>query len=154
MNKKIFVFIFLVGILFISGCSGNVNGNAVKEGRDVTVYKSQSCGCCGIYTNYLKGKGNFNVNVVDMMDLSPLKRELEVPFNLESCHTTKVGDYFVEGHAPLEAVNKLIAEKPDILGIALPGMPQGSPGMPGSKNGEFVIYSVNKDGSQDIFMRL
>jgi len=72
----------------------------------------------------------------------------DVPLNLRTCHTTMVGDYFVEGHVPYEAIEKLLEEKPDIAGIALPGMPSGAPGMTGFKSGPFVIYSVNHDGNK------
>ena len=73
---------------------------------------------------------------------------------MESCHTVVIGDYFIEGHIPLEAVEKLLVEKPDIKGIAMPGMPSGSPGMPGAKKGDFVIYAVNNDGTTEEFMRI
>ena len=63
-------------------------------------------------------------------------------------------DYFVEGHVPIEAIEKLMAEKPDIAGIALPGMPSGSPGMGGSRSGQFVIYAIGKDGTTTEFMRI
>jgi len=72
---------------------------------------------------------------------------------MQSCHTTEIGDYFVEGHVPIEAIDKLLAEKPDIDGITLPDMPAGSPGMPGVKREEFVIYSL-KDGESSEFMRI
>jgi hypothetical protein len=154
MRFKSFIFLFFVlGIIFVNGCSGDVNGNVVKNG-EATIYKSLSCGCCGLYSNYLQGKSNFDVNIVDMQNINSIKRQLGVPTNMESCHTTKVLDYFVEGHIPLEAIDKLLSEKPEILGIAMPGMPSGSPGMPGRKNEEFTIYSINKDGSQDVFMKI
>ena len=156
MKKFIFLFIFLSGILFVIGCNSDASiGNVVKDfDGEVTIYKSQSCGCCGLYSKYLESKGKLNINVVNMQDLSSIKTKYEVPSILESCHTTIIGDYFVEGHVPLEAIEKLMEEKPDIKGIGMPGMPSGSPGMPGAKNGYFTIYSVNKDGSQDVFMTL
>ena len=89
-----------------------------------------------------------------MESLDSFKKEHEIPSELESCHTTIIGGYFVEGHIPLEAVEKLLKEKPDIKGIAMPGMPSGSPGMPGAKKGDFVVYKVNNDGSYDEFMRI
>ena len=73
---------------------------------------------------------------------------------MESCHTTVIGEYFVEGHVPVEAIEKLLAEKPDVAGIGMPGMPSGSPGMPGAKQGQFIIYSINKDGTINEFMRI
>ena len=89
-----------------------------------------------------------------MESLDETKRKYEIPPQMESCHTIIVGNYFVEGHVPLEAVEKLLREKPNIKGIAMPGMPSGSPGMPGAKNGDFVIYGVNQDGTTFEFARL
>ena len=85
--------------------------------------------------------------------MNSIKEKYNIPYNMQSCHTTEIGDYFVEGHVPIEAVNKLLAEKPDIDGITLPDMPSGSPGMPGPKREEFIIYSL-KDGEAEEFMRL
>ena len=121
---------------------------------EMKIYKSGSCGCCGVYSNYFKNKGNSKTEIINLENLNALKNQYEIPSELESCHTTIIGDYFVEGHIPLEAVEKLLKEKPDIKGIAMPGMPSGSPGMPGSKNGDFIIYAVNNDESYDEFMRI
>ena len=113
------------------------------------VHKSASCGCCGVYATYLKREG-YDVDVHNTSDsgLSEKKRELGVPNELESCHTSEVGGYIVEGHVPEEAIAKLLAEKPDIKGIGMAGMPQGSPGMGGGKSGPFVIYEIENDGTQ------
>ena len=128
---------------------------AVKNfNGEMNIYKSSNCGCCGLYGSYFKRKGNSNVKITDIEDIDTIKEQYNVPSGLRSCHTTIIGDYFVEGHIPLEAIDKLIEEKPDIAGIAMPGMPSGSPGMPGSKIGDFVIYAVEKDGSYGEFMRI
>ena len=160
MAKKILVLGILVVvlsvILFFAFSSKNVNSyEAVNnyEG-DITVYKSGSCGCCDVYLSYFKSRGNSKTRAIDSGDIKSLKNKYEVPSAMESCHTTIIGDYFVEGHIPLEAIEKLLTEKPSIKGIAMPGMPMGSPGMIGAKNGAFVIYSINNDGSYNEFMRL
>jgi len=126
----------------------------LESGLETTFFKSFSCGCCGLHASYLKSKGGLDVKVVDMADVSVKKRELNIPASMQSCHTAVIGNYFVEGHIPLEAVEKLMAEKPDIAGIAMPGMPSGSPGMTGGKTGPFIIYAVNKDGSTYTFVTL
>jgi hypothetical protein len=143
--------ILIILIMFLKFTSGS----AVLEDFNgkVKFYKSVSCGCCGIHSNYLKNKG-LDIEVINMDDLSPIKEEQHVPSALQSCHTVVLGDYFIEGHMPAEAIEKLITEKPDIAGIALPGMPEGSPGMPGTKRGEWIIYAVNKDGTYKEFMRI
>ncbi|MBU3923627.1 MAG: DUF411 domain-containing protein [Nanoarchaeota archaeon] len=111
-----------------------------------------SCGCCGVHSEYLSGRGGLDVDVIVMDDVEPTKDEYGVPNQLRTCHTAIIDGYFVEGHVPLEAINKLLEERPDIAGIALPGMPAGSPGMPGVKNMDWVIYSVNHDGTYQEWM--
>lgn len=117
------------------------------------IYKEMSCGCCGIYGTYFDSKGNGGVEIRNTQNIDSIKNQYEIPEELWSCHTTIIGDYFVEGHIPLEAIEKLLEEKPDIKGIAMPGMPQGSPGMPGSKE-PFRIYKVNHDGSYELWMEM
>lgn len=126
---------------------------AVNAPLKAVVYKSPSCGCCGNYVSYLKRQG-YDVEVVQTQDMDSIKERYEIPRDMHSCHTTVIGDYAVEGHIPLEAVDKLLAERPDIRGIAMPGMPSGSPGMPGPKLGAFVIHGMARDGSVPIFMEL
>ena len=160
MAKKILILggiiLALFGILFLIFSSKNVSSyEAVNnyEG-DITLYKSGSCGCCDVYSSYFKSRGNSKTKAINLENIKSIKDKYGVPSAMESCHTTVIGNYFVEGHIPLEAVEKLLAEKPDIKGIAMPGMPLGSPGMVGAKNGAFVIYAINNDGSYGEFMRL
>lgn len=116
-----------------------------NEKIQITVYKSPSCDCCGGYVAYLKGRG-FNVKVEDVRDTLAVKEKFGIPPELEACHTAVIGDYFVEGHVPVEAIKKLLLEKPEIEGISLPGMPSGAPGMTGPKIGKFEILGLSKDG--------
>jgi len=85
----------------------------------------------------------FGVESVVTDDVAAIKDDLQIPDEMRSCHTAIIGEYFVEGHVPAEAIQKLLEEQPEIDGIALPGMPQGSPGMGGEKSEPFVIYSVS-----------
>ncbi len=110
-----------------------------------TVYKDPNCGCCHNYVSYLRENG-FEVEVVDTGDLASIKQQSGVPEDLAGCHSTMVGGYVVEGHVPVAIVNRLLQEKPEIRGISLPGMPLGSPGMDGAKEGPFVVYEIAKDG--------
>lgn len=114
----------------------------------VVLHKSATCGCCGVWGAYIKHEGyDLEIHDISDSDLSAKKHELGVPHDLESCHTAEVDGYVIEGHIPTEAIAKLLAEKPDIKGIGMPGMPAGSPGMGGNKNGPFVVYAIEKDGS-------
>ena len=158
-KNKLLLALFIVGLIAVAGCaSQKTSGNdqisgKVADGVTATIFKSSGCGCCGVYSQYMEKRG-FNVQVVDTEDLSATKNKYDIPRQMESCHTTVIGDYFVEGHVPAEAIEKLLAEKPNIAGIAMPGMPSGAPGMPGSKRGPFIVYAVNKDGSTAEFMRI
>jgi len=122
--------------------------------ENIQLYKSNSCGCCGVYSEYFKMKGNSKVQIINLDDLNDFKKDKGIPSPMQSCHTTMMGDYFIEGHVPLAAIEKLLKEKPDVKGIAMPGMPSGSPGMPGVKSGDFIVYAINNDGSFEEFMRL
>jgi hypothetical protein len=85
--------------------------------------------------------------------MSPIKNRYQIPQNMGSCHTAVIADYFVEGHIPIEAIEKLLEEKPGIDGIALPGMPTGSPGMPGQQTEAFKIYALSA-GTASEFMTM
>lgn len=149
--------VFGKGFLTRSGSESpdeNVKTEASNdEGKPrVVVYKSPSCGCCVGYVGYLEKQG-YEVEVVEEQNLSNIKNAHNIPYDKQSCHTTVIGDYFIEGHVPIEAIEKLLAEKPEIDGITLPDMPAGSPGMPGMKRGEFEIFSLT-DGVVGDFMNL
>jgi hypothetical protein len=109
------------------------------------VYKSPYCGCCEGYIARLVQEG-FSVVTKNVENMETVKRSMRVPGELASCHTMVVGGYIVEGHVPLAAVERLLTEKPDIIGIALAGMPLGSPGMNGEKAGPFKIYAITEAG--------
>ena len=130
----------------------NASANTNNKNLNVEVFKTPSCGCCYGYVLFLE-KEKFNVKQTDMRSLHSIKQKYNIPLEMQSCHTTVVGRYFIEGHVPLEAVNKLLKEQPDIDGIALPGMPIGTPGMPGKKEEPYVIYQLI-DGKFSIFMTI
>ncbi len=129
-----------------------VLANTNKNQLNVEVFKTPSCGCCYGYVLFLE-KEKFNVKQTDMRSLHSIKKKYNIPLEMQSCHTTIMGKYFIEGHVPLQAVNKLLKEQPDIDGIALPGMPIGTPGMPGEKEEPYVIYQLI-DGKFSVFMTI
>ena len=129
-----------------------VLANTNKNKLNVEVFKTPSCGCCYGYVLFLE-KEKFNVKQTDMRSLHSIKKKYNIPLEMQSCHTTIIGKYFIEGHVPLQAVNKLLKEQPDIDGIALPGMPIGTPGMPGEKEEPYVIYQLI-DGKFSVFMTI
>ena len=121
---------------------------ASLAGTAVTIYSTPTCGCCREYTAYLEELG-FRVETEWMGDLTPVKDDLGVPEEMRSCHTAIIGEYFVEGHVPVEAIWQLLDERPAVDGIALPGMPSGSPGMSGDQEEPFVIYSISDGGVEE-----
>ncbi|MCR4260910.1 MAG: hypothetical protein NUV96_01010 [Candidatus Colwellbacteria bacterium] len=158
INKTIIVSLIMIGILgliFLASSGSNRPKSTVNElvgGEEFVIYKSPNCGCCGVYSSYLEREG-VSVDVRNVTNMNEVKTRLNIPLELQSCHTTEVGGYVVEGHIPLEVINKLLTEKPQIQGIALPGMPSGSPGMPGPKASPFVIYTLG--GSEgEIYMTI
>jgi len=107
-------------------------GFAARAAPDqvVTVHKDPSCGCCAGWVKHLEGAG-FTAKVIETRNLDPLKRRLGVPDDLAACHTAEVAGYVIEGHVPAAAIRRLLQEKPSATGLAVPGMPVGSPGMEG-----------------------
>ena len=117
----------------------NIAGAA---GRSVMVFKDPSCGCCEQWVSYMRSRG-YLVTVRQEDDMAAVKRRLGVPVELASCHTAVVDGYVVEGHVPEEAVAKLLQSRRKIRGIALPGMPSGSPGMDGPKTGTLRVVRLD-----------
>jgi hypothetical protein len=122
---------------------------AAAEPVTVQMYKNPECGCCEEYAKYLRQHG-FKVNVQATHNMSAISRQHGVPEKLAGCHTMLIGGYVVEGHVPVSAINKLLAERPKIKGISLPGMPEGSPGMSGVKEGPFQVLEIS-DGPEKVF---
>lgn len=118
----------------------------------VTVHKSPTCGCCTSWVEHLR-KAGFPVQVVENEDVNPIKIEVGVPPGRGSCHTALVAGYFVEGHVPVDDILRLLKERPEARGLALPGMPAGSPGMelPSGYVQPYTVQLVARDGSTSAF---
>lgn len=119
----------------------------------MTVYRDPSCGCCEAWAEIARNAG-YEVTIVDHPDMPAIKRQYGVPDELLSCHTTIVGGYALEGHVPLEHVQRLLAEKPaGVRGIAVPGMPRGSPGMemPDGSKDPFQVIAFDAGGRTKVF---
>ena len=112
----------------------------------VILYKNPSCTCCEAYAQYLDENG-FQVDVRPTNDLAEISRKAGIPADLEGCHTSFIGAYVVDGHVPAPTIRKLLDEMPAIVGITLPGMPPGSPGMGDEKAGPLTVYAISNDGS-------
>lgn len=116
----------------------------------LVVYKEATCPCCNAWVDYMRNNG-FRVVTHNVTDLDAVKQKHNIAANLRSCHTTEVGGYYVEGHVPVELVRKLLAERPRIAGISVPGMPVGSPGMEVGPPEPYDILRVDSAGRTAIF---
>lgn len=121
--------------------------------ESVVVYKTPTCGCCGIWVEHLRAHG-FTVVAHDVSpdELTVIAREAGVAPELRSCHTAKVGDYAIEGHVPAADIARLLRERPEVAGIAVPGMPVGSPGMEmGDRRDPYNVVAFARDGRRSVF---
>lgn len=110
---------------------------------EMTVYKTPWCGCCHAWAEAVE-KAEYQVSIVDLEDLPAIRKQAGVPAEMEGCHIAAVEGYFLEGHVPLEAIGKLLSERPDVAGLAVPGMPQGSLGMGDDPSASYEVYAVSR----------
>src|SRR5216684_3833686 len=137
----------MVRILLAWVLLGIITAPAVaQEKTKVTLYRNPSCNCCLDYAQYLRDAG-FEVTVDSKQDLAVVRKQLHVPEQFTGCHVSVIGGYAVEGHVSAEAVKKLLAVHPAIVGISIPGMPPGTPGMTGRKTGPLSVYEIGNEAA-------
>ena len=129
-------------------------GAMAAPARALTVYKTPTCGCCGGWVAHMRRNG-FAASVIEQADLTPVRRRLGVPDAVASCHTAVIDGYALEGHVPATDVLRLLAERPQAAGLAVPGMPLGSPGMevPDGTRDAFDTLLILRDGRTRVFAR-
>ena len=143
--------IFLALGLLVS--NAGIKSETLSAGKlvDIVVYRSPTCDCCGKWLEHLK-KNNFNVNDIVTDDVEAIKHKYGVSEAMASCHTAIVGGYVIEGHVPANDIMKLLKTKPKIVGIAVPGMPSGTPGMEMSdRKDSYNVMSLDKENHFEIF---
>jgi hypothetical protein len=146
--KRTYLLAAFGAVVLISGPTVRAQSTAPS----VTVYKDPSCGCCAKWVEHLKQNG-FTVKVIESNNLDDIKSQNHVPRQARSCHTALVNGYAIEGHVPASDVQRLLKEHPAVAGLAVPGMPIGSPGMevPGRKAQPFDVLAFDKDGQTRVF---
>jgi hypothetical protein len=153
--KKRFVRTFALGVSVVA--LGLTTGAAPASSIDtaakkptITVYKDPSCGCCKSWIEHLIKHG-YQVDAKDTPEMPGIKRSLGVPDRLSACHTAVVSGYLIEGHVPAADIARLLKEKPKVAGLAVPGMPMGSPGMEGPRKQHYQVLSFDKAGKTKVF---
>ena len=143
-------------LLIFASCSivaVPLSGLANEAGTNIHVVKNPQCGCCNAWIEILKDDG-FNVTTEDRAgsNLAAFKAESSVPKDMMSCHTAKIGGYFIEGHVPASDIKRLIEERPDAIGLAVPEMPYGSPGMgPEDQREAYNVFIIMANGTAEVF---
>ena len=134
----------------LAAAGARLAGAAAKP--PIAVHKSPTCGCCAQWVEHLRANG-YPATAMDQDDLTPIKRKLGVPRALQSCHTAVVEDYVIEGHVPADLIDRLLAERPAVVGLAVPGMPVGSPGMeaPGQPAERYQVLAFDQKGRTTVF---
>jgi len=162
-KKRFLNTLIFSGILFTNIINPNKNIALTRENianLKVISYRSASCGCCKKWINHLRDNG---LEVVDNVveDISIIKTQHQIPNSLRSCHSAQIANYTIEGHVPIESIKKLFREKPSIEGIAVPGMPLGSPGMEMHSHdshshdyNNYKVVSFSKTGKTKIFDKI
>lgn len=149
---------FLCGLAVAALLPFHAHAQAAAAARStpvasLTVYKDPNCGCCKEWIEHLR-KHAFKVVAKDTSDVSGIKRSGRVPTQLMSCHTAFVNGYVIEGHVPADDIKRLLKEKPKVAGLAVGGMPAGSPGMEqGNARDKYDVIAFNRDGSTRVFAK-
>jgi hypothetical protein len=116
----------------------------------MSVYKTPTCGCCGKWVEHVQANG-FAATATNLPDLAEIKAKHKVPARLQSCHTSLVGGYVIEGHVPAEDIKRLLRERPAIVGLAAPGMPAGSPGMDVPNSPAYDVLAFDRNGKTRVY---
>ena len=146
------IYYILPAVFIVSLVIGFSLPSKVVHAEDILVYKSPTCGCCKKWVKHLEKEG-FNVTTKDYRDMQPIKKMFGVKPQFQSCHTAKVGKYFIEGHVSASDIKKLLKEKPDIKGLSAPGMPMGSPGMEGHRKDKYDVIAIDKNNKGTVYSK-
>ncbi len=146
--KLISVYLVAVVMIWLVASTG---AQAAPETFEITVYRAPSCSCCGGWMKHLTTQG-FQTRNVLTSDMNAVKQQHRVPNDLASCHTAVINGYVIEGHVPANDIKRLIAQKPNVAGIAVPGMPIGTPGMESENVPDpFSVFSFDQQGKAEAF---
>jgi len=144
--KKIILAFLIFALLPVSGAQAEL-------AKNIVVYKSPHCGCCTKWVNYLEGRG-YRVEAINTQDVYVWKKKYAVPEKIAACHTAVIDGYVVEGHVTDRDIKRLLLTRPNISGIAVPGMPVGTPGMEnGNAREAYDVISFDEEGRTEVFVK-
>lgn len=146
----LFAGLFSAAVVFVPPAMADTRASV--KAIEIAVYKDPDCGCCKSWIEHLRKHG-FKVVTHDTRDMPTVKTNFGVKTDLQSCHTAMVGGYVIEGHVPAADIQKLLKERPKVAGLAVPGMPMGSPGMEGPTSQKYDVIAFQKSGATKIFAR-
>ena len=157
MNKNVrnVIGVSVAGVVvaLVSAYSGSAANTATAPAAKpiaIKVYKTPQCGCCKAWVQHLS-KNGFQVETVDLPDLAMVKQKYGVKPALEACHTALVNGYVVEGHVPADVIKRLLTERPAVVGLSVPGMPAGSPGMEGAMKERYDVLTFDRAGRSRVY---
>ena len=148
---------WIVGLGLAAALTGGLwwmSAPTASAGEKVTVYKNIGCQCCTRWANLLRAKG-YKVTEKGVADLDIIKSRYKIKEKFQGCHTAIINGYAIDGHVPMKDVDRLLKERPDVIGLAVPGMPMGSPGMevPGQKADPYNVLLMKKDGTSEVYAK-
>ena len=150
--KMIIMKLMFILLMFNFSVAAEVEVNQTKP-IEITVYRSPTCGCCSKWIKHLE-ENQFNIKDIVSDDMQAIKEKYGVPRNMASCHTAIVDGYVIEGHVPARDIKRLLKIKPKVIGISVPGMPSGTPGMEmGGRKDPYQVISFDKEGKYEVFSR-
>ena len=150
MKKKTTSIISLFAILALGIYIGLNSFNQKVLAEEIMVYKSPTCGCCKKWVKHLE-KAGYDVKTKDVRNMNKVKNKFGVQRQFQSCHTAKIGKYFIEGHVSASDIKRLMKEKPDIKGLSAPGMPMGSPGMEGHRKDKYDVIAIDNNNNATVY---
>jgi len=153
IKRILFIVIGGVGLCAVIALGFALAPSDQDAPTEMVVYKSRTCGCCVKWVEHMEEAG-FSVKSINMRDMYTLKAQLGVPRNAHSCHTAVIDEYVIEGHVPLNQVTRLLKEKPNILGIAVPGMPIGSLGMEGPNAQSYDVVTFDNTDTTGVYTHI
>lgn len=151
ISRRSFAAGLTLSVMAFSAPAGATRGTAATKLPKMTVYKTPTCGCCNAWISHVIEAG-FEVQAVEVLNTTLIAVEYGVPSRLRSCHTAIIGEYAVEGHVPAGEIKRLLAERPSVAGLAVAGMPIGSPGMEvGDRRDPYQVIAFNRNGQGSVF---